>query len=429
MAGKDAPGPDPQLDKRARYVRLIALGLNNSEACRLVGINRRTGTRWRFGRTVVVEGGRVRHYPAVPIPVRRELGCRYLSEEERTVIADLRRTGTTLRAIGEELGRSPATISRELRRNLDPVSGKYRPAKAHQLAARRRGQRRGRRLDRDPALRCFVQAKLAERWSPEQISHELQGEFAGERFKQLTPESIYQAVYDTGCRLIRDRGYTLRSRRRRRRQRRRPDKRRAGGLPQPMVMITDRPASALDRAEPGHWEGDFIVGLGHASAIGTLVERTSRYVILVHVGDGRHSLSLRDSLIEVFTALPPGMAKTLTWDQGKEMSAHLDFTKATGIGVYFCAKASPWQRGSNENMNGLLRDYFPKRTNLRVHTPADLQAVAAQLNTRPRKTLQWRKPAELFAFHATPSDTFLAPQTGTVPALQIASAPLAVLRP
>ena len=171
------------------------------------------------------------------------------------------------------------------------------------------------------------------------------------------------------------------------------------------------------------------MGAGNRTAIGTLVERTSRYVILVHVGGGRHSLSLRDSLIEVFSSLPPSMARTLTWDQGKEMSAHLDFTKATGIGVYFCAKASPWQRGSNENMNGLLRDYFPKRTDLSVHTPADLEAVAAQLNTRPRKTLKWSKPADLFAFHATSNDALLAPQISRLPAQQIALEPLAVLRP
>lgn len=205
-----------------------------------------------------------------------------------------------------------------------------------------------------------VRARLGERWSPEQISHERHDEFDGDRAKQLVAETIYQAVHDADCLLTRGRDYTLCSRRRRRRERRRPDKRRAGGLPQPMAMIADRRASALDHAERGHWEGDFIVGLGHASAIGTLVERTNRYVILVHIGGGRHSLSLPDRLIEMFTALPPEMAKTLTWDQGKEMSAHLDFTKATGIRVYFCAKAGPWQRGSKENMNGLLRDHFPK---------------------------------------------------------------------
>lgn len=253
MAGVNGPGPDPQLAKRARYVQLISLGMTNSEACRLVGINRRTGTRWRFGRTVTVEDGRVRHYPAVPVPVRRERGCRYLSEDERTAIADLRRTGATLRMIGVELGRSPATISRELRRNADPVTGKYRPLKAERIAALRRGKRRGRRLDRDGELCCYVQARLRERWSPAQISHSLQTEFAGDRVRRLAAESIYQAVYDPDCALIGNRNYALRSRRRRRRERRRPDKRRAGGLPQPMTMITERPTAALDRVEPGHW--------------------------------------------------------------------------------------------------------------------------------------------------------------------------------
>ena len=164
-----------------------------------------------------------------------------------------------------------------------------------------------------------------------------------------------------------------------------------------MVMIDQRADSVQDRVEPGHWEGDLIMGVGNRSAIGTLVERTTRNVILLHLGQVRTAVAVRDALIAVFSALPPGLRRSLTWDQGKEMSAHADLTRAVAMPVYFCHRSSPWERGSNENMNGLLRDYFPKGTDLRVHTAEYLAAVAAEINERPRRILRWSCPAAQFA--------------------------------
>jgi len=172
-----------------------------------------------------------------------------------------------------------------------------------------------------------------------------------------------------------------------------------------MVMIDQRPAAADDRVEVGHWEGDLIMGLGNGSAIGTLVERSTRTLILVHLPHGRTAAAVRDALTKVFTDLPVGLRRSLTWDQGKELSAHADLTRTVALPVYFCQPHSPWQRGSNENMNGLIRDYFPKGTDLAVHTAERLTEVAAELNNRPRKTLRWTSPATLIAAHLGPFHT------------------------
>jgi len=373
---------------RRAFERLIVQGVGNSQACRVVGINRRTGTRWRYGRDIPATGGRTLHYPPVINTNRTTpISVRYLSEDERIAISDLRRTGATVRAIAAELGRSPSTISRELRRNADPA-GRYRPSAAHRSAAQRRTRRRGRRVDRDEVLRARVQQLLAMRWSPEQISRELSVEYAHDPSRQLVTESLYQAIYDPRSGVVRDRAcMPLRTRRRRRRPHPRPDARRRGQLVA-MTMIDDRPASVADRVEAGHWEGDYIVGSGNRSAIATLVERTTRELVLVHLGHDRSAAALYAALIRVFGAMPAPMRRSLTWDQGKEMARHLELTRETGMPVYFCHPHSPWQRGSNENMNGLLRDYFPKHTDLRIHSAARLAAVAAEINTRPRKTLQ-----------------------------------------
>jgi IS30 family transposase len=387
----------PQVEKREQFARLIAQGYNNSEACRIVGINRRTGKRWRHGRAIVTRDGRKLHYP--PVVTRgkvagREISDRYLSEDERVRIADLRKAGAGVRAIAERLARSPSTISRELRRNRDPDSGQYRPFAAHKLAAQRRTRPRAGKIAGDEVLRQFVQERLAKRWSPEQVSQALRRAFPGERARHAVHETIYQAVYrpELGGLSRELPARVLRTRRRRRRPHRRPGERRLNGITA-MTMLDQRPAEAAGRSECGHWEGDLITGASNRSAIGTLVDRASRFTILLHL-PGRHTAeAIRDALIAAMSSLPPQMRRSLTWDQGKEMALHREVTAALGMPVYFCDKASPWQRPSNENTNGLLRQYFPKGSDLRVHGPDDVAAVAAELNTRPRKTLGWDTPA------------------------------------
>jgi IS30 family transposase len=396
--GRRGPGALPQAEKREQFARLIAQGFNNSEACRIVGINRRTGKRWRHGRTITTRDGRKLHYAAVVTTgaVRREVSPRYLSEDERVQIADLRQAGAGVRAIAERLGRSPSTISRELRRNRDPGSGRYRPFTAHKLAAQRRARPRAGKIARDEALRQVVQDRLEKRWSPQQISQALRAEFPGEAARHVVHETIYQAVYrpELGGLSRELPARVLRTRRRRRRPHRRPGERRPNGITA-MTMIGQRPAEAAARTWPGHWEGDLITGASNRSAIGTLVDRASRFTILLHL-PGRHTAeAVRDALIAAMSSLPPQLRRSLTWDQGKEMALHQEVTAALGMPVYFCDKASPWQRPSNENTSGLLRQYFPKGSDLRAHGPGDLAAVAAELNARPRKTLGWDAPAAL----------------------------------
>ncbi len=394
--GRRGPGAPPQADKRGQFARLIAQGYSNSEACRIVGINRRTGKRWRHGRTIITRDGRKLHYP--PVVTRgkaagREISDRYLSEDERVRIADLRKAGATVRAIAERLGRSPSTISRELRRNRDPDSGQYRPFAAHKLAAQRRTRPRAGKIAGDEVLRQFVAGRLARRWSPEQVSQALRRAFPGERARHVVHETIYQAVYrpELGGLSRELPARVLRTGRRRRRPQRRPGERRPNGITA-MIMLDQRPAGAAGRSECGHWEGDLITGASNRSAIGTLADRASRFTILLHL-PGRHTAeAVRDALIAAMSSLPPQMRRSLTWDQGKEMALHREVTAALGMPVYFCDKASPWQRPSNENTSGLLRQYFPKGSDLRVHGPDDLTAVAAELNARPRKTLGWNTP-------------------------------------
>jgi transposase, IS30 family len=396
--GHGRPGPAPQTEKREWFARLITQGISNAEACRIVGVNLRTGKRWRHGRTITSSSGRRLHYPAVIGARAREISPRYLSEDERVRIADLRRQGLGVRAVAAELGRSPATVSRELRRNRDLGSGQYRPFAAQRLAAARRARPGRGKLVRDPVLRHFVDERLEKRWSPEQISRALRGEFPDEPERHLVHETIYQAVYrpELGG-LRRDLPKVLRTGRRRRRPRRRPDARRAGVLAD-MTMIGQRPAEAAGRAVPGHWEGDLITGAANRSAIGTLVDRTSRFTILLHLPGRRHTAEVaRDALVQAMAALPAQMRRSLTWDQGKEMALHAEITQALGMPVFFCDPHSPWQRPTNENTNGLLRQYFPKGSDLRRHGPEQLAAVAAELNDRPRKTLGWDTPAARLA--------------------------------
>ncbi|GAA4992809.1 hypothetical protein GCM10023205_76780 [Yinghuangia aomiensis] len=213
----------------------------------------------------------------------------------------------------------------------------------------------------------------------------------------MTHETIYQALYVQGRgELRREVARALRTGRAMRRPHRSSHKRQPR-MSAGMLMISERPAEAADRAVPGHWEGDLIIGKAHKSAIGTLVERSSRFVTLVHLPDGRQPTHMRDALVQAVSGLPAQLRRSLTWDQGSEMHLHRQFSTATDMPVYFCDPGSPWQRGSNENTNGLLRQYFPKGTDLAAHTRADLDAVAAELNSRPRKTLGWETPAERLA--------------------------------
>ena len=398
MAGRGTPGRALQAEKREQFARLIAQGFSNSEACRIVGINRRTGKRWRHGRTITTRDGRKLHYAPVVAAAAgrrvREISDRYLSEQERVRIADLRQVGHGVRAIAEQTGRSPSTISRELRRNRDPGSGQYRPFTAHKLAMRRRARPRPGKIAADPVLRQFVAGRLEKRWSPEQVSQALRREFPDEPARHVVHETIYQALYrpELGGLSRELPARVLRTRRRRRRPHRRPGERRPNGITA-MTMIDQRPAEAAGREKPGHWEGDLITGASNRSAIGTLVDRASRYTILLHL-PGRHTAeAVRDALIAAFCQLPPQLRRSLTWDQGKEMALHAEITAALGMPVYFCDKASPWQRPSNENTSGLLRQYFPRGSDLRAHGPGDLAVVAAELNSRPRKTPGWDTPA------------------------------------
>src|SRR5680860_1091963 len=387
-SARGTQGPAPLTAQREEFARLIVRGVSNCEACRVVGVNRRTGTRWRYGRTVTSSTGLELHYPPMAITRTTSVSARFLSEDERVLIADRVRAGVSLRAIGRELGRPASTVSREVRRNRDEA-GRYRPFTANRMALRRLVRPKQRRLACDRVLRSKVQGWLNQRWSPEQIAHTLRTEYPDNASWHLVHESIYQAIYDKDGPLGRDRFACLRTKRRRRRPHRHPDARRAGGL-RDMNMIGGRPAEVEDRAIAGHWEGDLITGTANRSAIGTLVERTTRYVLLVHLPHEHTADTTRDGVVAAMRHLPMELRRSLTWDQGKEMARHLQITTATGMDVYFCDPHSPWQRGTNENSNGLLRDYFPKGTDLAVHPAERLAQVQEELNNRPRKILDWQ---------------------------------------
>ncbi|WP_162929459.1 IS30 family transposase [Streptomyces sp. YIM 130001] len=327
---------------------------------------------------------------------------RYLCEAERIHIADRLREKATIRAIAAELNRSPSTVSREVRRNgillrADSSQWAYRPHAAQARADARRPRPKSGKIGQNPELRKFIQDHLTRRWSPEQICHTLRGRFPDRPEMQVAHETVYQALYVQGRgELRRELTRALRTGRAIRKPHRHAEARKPR-FSHPMVMISERPAEAADRAVPGHWEGDLIVGRESRSAVATLVERSTRYLMLVHLPHDHTAATVRDALTETVTALPALLRRSLTWDQGTEMGAHHAFTVATGVPVYFCDPASPWQRGSNENTNGLLRQYFPKGTDLSAHTRQHLDTVAAELNSRPRKTLDWKTPAERLA--------------------------------
>ena len=306
------PAGGVQAEKQQRYVQLIAQGVNNSEACRLVGIDRKTGNRWRYGRRGPEFRRGACHLSAGEIEQAKPRSPRYLSEQERIQIADLLAAKTTVRGIAQQLGRAPSTISREIRRNSGQ-DGRYRPHHAEQFARRRACKPRQRRIAGDGVLAEVVQRLLAKRWSPEQVAHELRVLFAPSATVALAVETIYQAIYDTAVSVTRPA-------RRRRRRRRLQGLQRRGRLTA-MRMIEERPVEVADRVQAGHWEGDLIMGPGNRSAIGTLIERSTRYVILIGFPEAIPTAqSVRAGIEAAFVRLPAAMRRTLTWDQGKELA-------------------------------------------------------------------------------------------------------------
>ena len=373
------------IEKQARFWVLMSQGSTLQAACDAVGVNRRTGRHWRQ-----VTGGQV--------PRRKpEPSGRFLSLEDRLQIADLHLAGSGVRAIAAQIGRSPATVSRELRRNgPEPgarARGKYAPYAAQKRAELRARRPKASKFD-DPELASLVQAKLCVKWSPEQISDHLAAVLPDRQEMQVSPETIYQALYVQGRGHLRaDLHQHLRTGRAVRRPRRSTAKGPSGKIPD-MILISERPDEVADRAVPGHWEGDLILGSNCRSAIATLVERQTRYAMLVHLPDGHSAVAVRDGLLAAIKTLPAHLWKTLTWDQGTELAQHREITMATKMAIYFCDPHSPWQRGSNENTNGLLRQYFPKGSDLSIHSPERLLEVATELNDRPRKTLGGITPAQ-----------------------------------
>jgi IS30 family transposase len=323
----------------------------------------------------------------------RPLGDRYLSALEREEISRGLTAGHSLRRIARELRRPPSTISREVIRNGG--RDRYRALAAEAAARQRAGRPKAAKLATNTELRQRVQTMLTDRWSPEQIAALLRQDFPDRPEQWVSTETIYQSIYVQGRgALRRELAACLRTGRALRKPRRQAQARRPR-IPD-LVEISQRPPEVEDRAVPGHWEGDLIMGTGNTSAIGTLVERSTRFCLLLHLPAGHDALQVRDRMIEAIRSLPDQLRRSLTWDRGTEMARHTEITLATDLAIYFCDPHAPWQRGTNENTNGLLRQYFPKGTDLSAHTAEHLTAVAAELNSRPRKTLGWLTPAQSY---------------------------------
>ena len=424
-------------DDRVRFWEAIARGASSEDAAVATGVSQAVGSRW------------FRQAGGMPPISLGPLSGRYLSFAEREEIAILHAQQHGVREIARRVGRAPSTISRELRRNASTRSHAvvYRATTAQWHAERRASRPKVAKLASNAALRGYVQDRLAgtiarpdgelvpgpdtrwigrrhgrrqdrrwaRSWSPEQISNRLLIDFPNDESMRISHEAIYQALYVQGRgALKRELVACLRTGR----ALRVPQARTRGRgkkFVTAEVMISERPAEADDRAVPGHWEGDLIVGL-ESSAIGTLVERTTRFTMLLHLprmeGHGpqpraKNGLALtghgaeavRDAIAASITTLPEQLRRSLTWDQGAEMAQHAQLRVDADIEVYFCDPHSPWQRGSNENTNGLLRQYFPRGTDLSRHSRGNLAAVAAALNSRPRKTLGWKTPAEALDDH------------------------------
>ncbi len=371
------------------FWRLIAEGVFPGPAGIAAGASDQSG--WSWYRQA---GG------MTPLDLREPSG-RYLSFAEREEIAILHAQQVSCRQIAKTIGRAPSTVSQELRRNgpANPRQVPYRASLAHDKSEDRARRRKTSKLADNQALRDYVQSKLSapHHWSPEQISHRIRIEFPDDEQMRISDETIYRALYVQGRGgLNRELTKCLRTGRALRKPNRRVETRGKRTIA-PELMISARPPEVEDRAIPGHWEGDLIIGADNKSAIGTLVERSTRFVLLLHLPTGTDAESVRDAIARSILTLPTQLRRSLTWDRGKELAANAGISIDTGLDIYFCDPHSPWQRGTNENTNGLLRQYFPKATNLAMHNADDLAEVAAALNARPRKTLEWQTPAEAMA--------------------------------
>ena len=374
--------PPAPRDARVRFWECVRAGLGPSEAVAAAGLN------WRAQRWFAEAGG-VKALGPGPV------SGRYLSLAEREEIAVGVAARKSLRQIARELGRPASTVSREIARNSS-AGGSYRATAAQARAEVRARRPKEAKLAGSDELRCWVQGKLRKRWSPEQVSRRLAAEFPDRPEMRVSHETIYQSLYVQGRgALRRELAASLRTGRALRRPRRKEGERR--GRIKDMVMISERPAEAADRAVPGHWEGDLLVGAAGKSAIGTLVERATRFTMLVPLPAGHDAPAVAQALTPVIAGLPDTLRRSLAWDQGWEMRSHAQIAVDADVEIYFCDPHAPWQRGSNENTSGLLRQYFPKGTSLAGHSPAHLAAVADELNGRPRKTLGWKTPAEALA--------------------------------
>ena len=316
-----------------------------------------------------------------------------LKVEEREIISRELSRGRSPRFIGRLLDRHHSTIYREIGRNGGAAA--YRAVDGQRRCEENLARPKDRKLESSPRLHDAVNDRLTQNWSPKQISERLREDHPDDPEMHVSHETIYECLYlQARGELRTELKLALRRGRTRRVSRSRTSATR--GKIRDMVNISERPKEAEDRAVPGFWEGDLIIGKGNKSQIATLVERKTRFVMLVRIPYDRNAERVARLLAKKMETLPEFMRGSITWDQGKEMARHDDFTVRTGIPIYFCDPHSPWQRGSNENTNGLLRQYFPKGTDLSLHTQAELDRVAAELNGRPRKTLSWRKPIEVF---------------------------------
>lgn len=375
------PGIERLRADRVEFWQRVSSGLAADAAAEEIGLSSGAASDW-----MRQAGG------MIPTHLLEAPSGRYLDLMDRAQIAAMHGSGASIRQIAARVGRDPSTISRELRRNQ--VTRGYDPRSAQRRAEARLLRPKPMKLSQDPALHAYVQSGLNRRWSPQQIVLRMRADFPDDERMRVSHETIYRSLY------VQARGTLKRelvSQLRSGKTIRKPRQTGGGGSKiKNMVNISERPAEAKDRAIPGHWEGDLIIGANNRSQIGTLVERTTRYCLLLHLPIDATAASVAEEMIAAIRTLPTHLMRSVTWDQGSEMGAHERITLDTNVKVYFCDPRSPWQRGTNENTNGLLRQYFPKGTDLSVHSREHLDHVAAELNGRPRKTLNARTPAEAF---------------------------------